>query len=117
VNTYRAVAKFKINEGKSEEFRALVLQCVEIVKMRDPGTSSYEWFFNESATEAIVLESYEGEEAFLAHSKNVGALVGQALKLATCTVDMLADPTPEMRAILKRLPMTFYSQFAGIKGG
>ena len=111
---YRAVAKFRIHEGKGEEFRQVAAQCLEAVKLNDPGTSLYEWFINEEGTECIVLETYDDAEALLAHARNAGPLVGRLLQIADCKVDMLANPTPEMRAALKRMPMTLYGRMQGL---
>ena len=112
--TYRAVAKFRIHEGKTDEFRQVAAQCLEAVKLHDPGTSLYEWFINEAGTECIVLETYDDAEALLAHARNAGPLVGRLLQIADCKVDLLADPTPEMRAALKRMPMTLYGRLQGL---
>ena len=110
---YRSVAKFRIHDGKGAEFRALAAQCLEAVKAREPGTSQYEWFINESGTECVVLETYEGDEALLAHTRNVGALVGQMLQMSDCSVDLLADPSPQVREALKRLPFKLYGRLQG----
>jgi quinol monooxygenase YgiN len=114
MNKYRAVAKFRIHPGKGQEFREIAAQCLEAVKAREPGTSVYEWFINDESTECVVLETYDGPEALLAHTRNVGALVGQLLKIADCSVDMLADPTAEVRAALKRMPMNLYGHLQGL---
>jgi quinol monooxygenase YgiN len=113
MSKYRAVAKFRIHPGKAEEFKQIAAQCLEAVTAREPGTSVYEWFINEAASECVVLETYESADALLAHTRNVGALVGQLLKIADCSVDMLADPTPEVRAALKRMPLNLYGRLQG----
>jgi quinol monooxygenase YgiN len=84
---YRAVAKFSIHEGKADEFRQVAAQCLEAVKLHDPGTSLYEWFINEAGTECIVLETYDDAEALLSHARNAGPLVVRLLQIADCKVD------------------------------
>ena len=111
---YRAVAKFKIHEGKSGEFRVLAAQCLAAVRAREPGTLLYEWFMNAAETECVVVETYDSDAALMAHTRNVGALVGQMLKIADCSVDMLADPTPEIREALKRMPLNLYGRLQGL---
>ena len=113
MSKYRAVAKFKIHPGKGDEFREIAAQCLEAVKAREPGTSLYEWFINEAGSECVVLEAYDNAEALLAHTRNAGALVGRLLKIADCSVDMLADPTPEVRAALQRMPLNLYGYLQG----
>jgi quinol monooxygenase YgiN len=114
MSKYRAVAKFHIHPGKATEFREIAAQCLEAVKAREPGTSVYEWFINESTSECVVLETYDGPEALFAHTRNVGALVGKLLKIADCSVDMLADPTTEVREALKRMPLNLYGRLQGL---
>jgi len=114
MGTYRAVAKFRIHEGKAAEFRELAAQCLAAVKAREPGTQLYEWFINAAGNECVVVEAYDSDAALLAHSRNVGALVGQILKIADCSVDMLADPTPEVRKALTRMPLNLYGRLQGL---
>jgi quinol monooxygenase YgiN len=111
----RAVAKFRIHPGKGADFRTIAAQCLEAVKARDPGTSGYEWFINEAGTECIVLESYDSAEALLAHTRNVGALVGRLLRIADYSVDMLGDPTSEIRAALRRMQISLYGRLQGLE--
>jgi quinol monooxygenase YgiN len=115
MSKYRAVAKFRIHPGKTAEFRALAAECLEAVRARDPGTSVYEWFMNEAGTECVVLETYDSAESLLAHARNAGPLVGRLLQLADCSVDLLADPTPEVRAALKRMPLSLYGRMQGLE--
>ena len=115
MSKYRAVAKFRIHPGKGAEFREIAAQCLDAVKAREPGTTVYEWFINEASTECVVLETYESAEALLAHTRNAGAFVGRLLKIADCSVDMLADPTPEVRAALTRMPLSLYGRLQGLE--
>jgi quinol monooxygenase YgiN len=115
MSAFQAVAKFRIQPGKLEEFKRLATESLAIVKEKDPGTTRYDWYLNEAETECLVLETYASAEALMAHSRNVGRLVGQMLQIAECSVDMLADPTPVMRAALKRLPLTLYGRLLGLE--
>jgi quinol monooxygenase YgiN len=115
MSRYRAVAKFRIQPGKTEEFRRIAAESVAIVRAKDPGTPEYEWFMNEAGTECIVVETYEGDEALQAHGRNVGHLVGKLLQISQVSVDMLCTPTPAIREQLKRMPMTLYTPFAGVQ--
>lgn len=111
----RAVARFRIHDGRGDEFRALVAEAVALVRANEPGTREYAWFVDEAGADAIVLEAYADAEALLAHSRNVGKLVGRMLQLADCTVDMLAEPTPEVLAMLKRMPLRLFGPLASAR--
>ena len=41
------IARFKIHEGKLEEYKRLCAQSMEIVRTRDIGTLQYDTYFNE----------------------------------------------------------------------
>ena len=115
MSKYQAVARFRIHAGKAEEFKRIAAECLVQVRDKDPGTTRYEWFMNEAQSECIVLETYQSAEDLLAHARNAGKLVGQLLQIADCSVDMLADPTPEMRIALKRMPMSLFGRLQGLE--
>ncbi|MCK5369405.1 MAG: antibiotic biosynthesis monooxygenase, partial [Cyclobacteriaceae bacterium] len=54
----KANALFKIKEGKLEEFKQLIPVLISIVKEKDPGTLTYDWYLNEDNMECTVLETY-----------------------------------------------------------
>ena len=45
------IARFKIHEGKLEEFKRLSAQAMEIVRTKDTGTLQYEVYFNDDESE------------------------------------------------------------------
>jgi quinol monooxygenase YgiN len=112
---YRNVAKFRIRPGMAEEFKQIAAEALAVVRTKDPGTSEYEWFMNDAGTECIVLETYESAEDVGAHAQNVGRLVGKLLQMSQVSVDMLGTPTPQMRETLKRMPISVFNQFQGLK--
>ena len=42
----KVIARFKIYDGKLEEFKNWVTDCVESVRQKDLGTLKYDWYFN-----------------------------------------------------------------------
>ena len=48
----QGIARFKIREGKLEEFKRLSAQSMEIVRTRDTGTLQYDTYFNETSPSA-----------------------------------------------------------------
>ena len=110
----RSVARFRIQPGKADEFKRIAAECLAIVRAQEPGTSQYEWYLNDAQTECVVLETYENAEALRAHGRNVGQLVGQLLGLAQCSVEMFGTPTPEIRELLRRMPMTVLTPLQGL---
>jgi quinol monooxygenase YgiN len=95
------IARFKIHEGKLEEFKRLSAQAREIVRTKDTGTLQYDSYFNDDQSECFVVERYRDSEAAIEHAENVGDLM-EAI-LATVSVvhgELLGEPSAELRAKL-----------------
>lgn len=73
------VPYFKINEGKLEEFKRLGVEMV-IKSKEEPKCLYYGFSFD--GDEAHCREGYADASGLLAHLDNVGALLGEALKIA-----------------------------------
>ena len=95
----QGIARFKIHDGKVEEFKRLSAQAMEIVRTKDTGTLQYVTYFNDDQTECVVLERFRDSEALIEHAENLGELV-EAI-LATVSVvhgELLGRPSAELRA-------------------
>jgi quinol monooxygenase YgiN len=95
------IARFKINEGKLEEFKRLSAQAMEIVKAKDIGTVGYDTYFNEDESECVVLERFTDSQALIVHAENMAELSAQILAIVTVVHgELLGDPNEEIRANL-----------------
>ena len=96
------IARFKIREGKLEEFKRLSARSMEIVRTKDTGTLQYDTYFNDDQSECVVLERYsDSEAATIEHAENLGDLMEPIL--ATVSVvhgELLGEPSAELRAKL-----------------
>ena len=104
------IARFKIHEGKLEEFKRLSAQAMEIVKTKDPGTLRYDVYFNDDESECVVLERYRDSESAIAHASNLGDLFGAVLAAVTVVHgELLGEPSAELRANLadSEVPVLF----------
>ena len=98
------IARFRIHEGKLEEFKRLSAQAREVVRTKDSGTLLYDIYLNDEQTECVVLERYRDSEAAIEHAVNLGDL--SAAVLATVSVvhgELLGEPSAELRANLADL--------------
>jgi quinol monooxygenase YgiN len=101
VGELQGIARFKIHEGKLDEFKRLSARAMEIVRTKDPGTLQYDTYFNEDQSECVVLERFTNSEALIQHADNLGDLVPAIL--ATVSVvhgELLGEPSAELRARL-----------------
>ena len=95
------IARFKIHEGKLDEYKRLSAQAMEIVRTKDTGTLQYDTYFNDDQSECVVIERYRDSEAAIEHAANLGDLFGAVL--ATVSVvhgEVLGEPSAELRANL-----------------
>ncbi len=106
------IARFKIHEGKIEEFKRLSAQCMEIVRTKDTGTLQYDIFINDDQSECIVIERYRDSEALIEHGAHIGAELSKAI-LATGSVfgELLGEPSAELRAKLAGSPVSPFTPF------
>jgi quinol monooxygenase YgiN len=95
------IARFKIHEGKLDEFKRLSAQAMEIVRTKDTGTLQYDTYFNDDQSECVVIERYRDSEAAIEHAANLRDLSEEVL--ATVSVvhgEVLGEPSAELRANL-----------------
>ena len=95
------IARFRIHEGKLDEYVRLSAEAMEIVRTKEPGTLQYDTYFNEARTECVVIERYRDSEAAMAHAANLAEV--SAKVLATVSVvhgELLGEPSAELRAKL-----------------
>jgi hypothetical protein len=58
VSELLGIGRFKIHEGKLEEFKRLSAEAREIVRTKDTRTLRYDTYFNDDESECVVLEIY-----------------------------------------------------------
>jgi len=95
------ITRFKIHDGRLDEFKRLSAQAMEIVRTKETGTLQYDTYFNEDQSECVVIERYRDSEAAMEHAANLHDL-SEAV-LATVTVvhgEVLGEPSAELRANL-----------------
>ena len=101
VGELRGVARFRIHDGKLEEFKRLSAEAREIMRAKDPGTLQYDIYFNDDESECIVLERFTDSEALIAHAANMGELSEAILSIVDVVHgELLGEPNAEIRANL-----------------
>ena len=111
VNELQGIARYKIHEGKLEEFKRLSARCMEIVRTKDTGTLQYEIYFNDDQSECIVLERYRDSEALIEHAAHLGDLMEAALATGSVSGELLGEPSAELRAKLAGSPVRLFTPY------
>ena len=95
------IARFKVNEGKREEYKRLSALAMEIVRTKDSGTLQYDTYFNEDQSECIVIERYKDSEAAMEHAANLADVSAAVLTMVSVVHgELLGEPSAELRAKL-----------------
>ena len=111
----QSIVRFKLHEGKLEEFKRLSAVCMEIVRTRDPGTLQYDTFFNEDESECIVLERFRDLDALLQHSSNIGdALMEEIVATGECFGELLGPVPADLRANLAGGPVQVFLPYLAL---
>lgn len=108
------VPYFEVAADKMSEFKALTEQFVERTKT-ESGCLFYAFSFNGQA--AHCREGYEDAAALLAHLDNVGAILGEALKIATITRLEVHGPASELDKLRAPLAGLNPQWFTLVEGG
>jgi len=108
------IARFKIHEGKLEEFKRLSAEAMEIVKTKDTGTLQYDTYFNDDQSEAIVLERFTDSEALIEHSANMSPLMDAIVATGSVSGELLGEPSAELKAKLAESPVGLFTLFQSL---
>jgi hypothetical protein len=109
------VPYFKVHEGKLEAFKELCVQFVEKT-LQEPKCLYYGFSFFEDQVHC--REGYDDAEGLLAHLDNVGALLGEALKISEIARLEVHGPEAELaklREPLANLNPQFFSLEYGFR--
>ena len=95
------IARFKIHEGKVEEYKRLSAEAMEIVRTKEPGTLQYDTYFNDDESECVIIERYQHSEAAMEHAANLGEISAKVLAIVSVVHgEVLGEPSAELRANL-----------------
>ncbi len=111
------VPYFQINDGQLEAFKVLGPQFVAKTGT-EPGCVHYAFSFN--GTVAHCREGYDNAAALLAHLDNVGALLGEALKLSQIIRLEVHGPAAELEKLrepMASLSPQFFTLAPGFRRG
>ena len=107
----QGIARFKIHEGKLEEFERLSAQCMEIVRTKDTGTLQYEIYVNDDQSECIVLERYTDSAALVEHLAHIRDQMEAIVATGSVSGEVLGEPSAELRAKMAGSDVRLFTPF------
>jgi len=106
------VPKFKIKEGMTEQFVALLPQFFELVQANEEETCAHYGFVGPTEDGYIICrEGYTSADGVLFHLDNVGDVLNEALQYADIVELQLQGPAEELEKLkepLKAFGATYY---------
>ncbi|MCH8273969.1 MAG: antibiotic biosynthesis monooxygenase [Armatimonadetes bacterium] len=109
------VPYFKVHSGQLDAFHAV---CEQFVEKTRGEPKCYFYGFSFDGDEAHCREGYEDADALLAHLESVGALIGEALKIADLIRLEVHGPEEELQKLrqpLAELGPRFYTLEYGFR--
>ena len=93
-----SVARFRIHDGKVDEFKRLSANCMRLAREKDTGTLRYELAFNADETECLIFEEFVDSAACVQHFQNMGENAAAIFAIVDGEGDLWGHPSAELRA-------------------
>ena len=106
------IARFKIHDGKLDEFKDLAQKCI-VATRKEEGNMQYDYYFNPDESECVILEKYKNSDAVLAHMGNLGELLGQLLATSDFVPEVYGNPSETLVNAAASLNPLVYTYFKG----
>jgi quinol monooxygenase YgiN len=98
----QSIARFKIHDGKLEDWKRLVAEAMQTVRSRDSGTLQYDLFLSDDSSEGVVMERYRDSDALLEHFANLGDTMNALLQTySSISGEILGTPSAALREALE----------------
>ncbi len=106
------VIKLSLNEGKANDFKALMSEMVASTR-GETGCEAFEPFVSPDGASFHIYERYADSGAALVHLGNFGAkFAGRFMGCVTPTgLDVYGEPTAELKGALDTMGAVYYGSF------
>jgi len=110
----KIAARWKIHEGKMEEFKSLAKECHAAVMKKNPQHMQYDWYFSDELRECVILETYPDSNALLMHLSIVGEFLGRFLALGEFKPEVFGKPSKELLDATASMDKKIYYFYQGV---
>ena len=111
----QGVARFKIHDGKLEEWKRLTAEAMETVRSKDSGTLQYDFFLSGDSSEGVAIERYRDSDALLEHFANLGDTMNALLQTySSIAGEILGTPSAALRKALEGADVRIYASYQSI---
>ena len=96
---------FRIHRECLAPFKSTATELLAIVRSKDPGSSRYDWYFDDERLLCVALDTYDDAPAMFSHMKNCHDVHARLLDYSTMVTEFLgALPPDAMQAVAKYDP-------------
>lgn len=75
----RLVIEFEIDKDHTQDVKNMIQEGINIIKEKEPGLLSYEFYFNDDETKCYAVELYKDSDALIAHMNIFQSMREEAL--------------------------------------
>lgn len=107
--------RFDILPGHFEGCKAVGAELIPIVSSKDPGTTRYDWFYDEANLQGVAMDAYLDTPSMFAHMKNAHDVHEKLFDHSTMITEFLGDLPEEAKAAVARYNPYILPLYAGLK--
>lgn len=105
----QSIARFKIHDGKLEDWKRLIAEAMETIRSKDSGTLQYDLFLSDDSSEGVLIERYRDSDALLEHFANLGDTMNALLQMySSISGEILGTPSAALRAAVEDADVRVY---------
>ena len=118
-NQIHGRAEYKIETGKTEEFKKLAQDMSRAVEANESGTKEYQFYLDRTGTKCLVHGTYANSEAVLAHNTGIASqtILPKIFRISKISrFDVYGNPSEELQKVLTSVDVqTYCNLFVGFK--
>ena len=107
--------KFTIFPGHLDGCKRVGADLIPIVSSKDPGTSRYDWFYDDEALQGIAMDCYLDTPSMFAHMKNAHDVHELLFDHSTMVTEFLGELPEDAKAAVARYNPYILPLYAGIQ--
>jgi quinol monooxygenase YgiN len=105
----QSIARFKIHDGKLEDWKRLIAEAMETIRSKDSGTLQYDLFLSDDSSEGVLIERYRDSDALLEHFANLGDTMNALLQMySSISGEILGTPSAALREAVEGADVRVY---------
>jgi quinol monooxygenase YgiN len=105
--------KWRIHDGKLDEFKALADQANQLVEQNEPDMLGYHWYFDADEKNCTLIEQFPDSAHILVHLGNVGEILGKLVEVSDISIDSYGSVSDEARGALDPLGAVYHDHYTG----